>query len=205
MDRLLPNPMIQRLFRAAVSARLQRDVLIASIDPRLAGTISRAPSEAAQILTDLLRLNEIARIADGSVPLKDWLENAELLAGPLPEAAVFREALAQLQQAVGTSIAPPRSDPPAPDTRSREAALHRLLLDLFSADELRRFIRYRPGGGEMIAALPGQMTSLAELAHAVVDLLVRRSEVDAGFFAAIEAERPRRHGDIDAVRRLFKV
>lgn len=187
--RLLSNPMIQRVYQAAERARLDRDVLISSVAARLASTMP------GPILSDLLRLNEAQ--LDGDLPLKRWLEMAALLAGP--EAQVFREALTQLHEAVSARIASPQTgEVPAAGVE----ALRQLLLKLFSADELRRFIRYRPRGDEMIAALPGGTASLADVACAAANLLARIERVD-DLFAAIEAERPRRRAEIQAVRQKF--
>ena len=81
----------------------------------------------------------------------------------------------------------------------RTRALHGLLLSLFSADELRRFIRYGPDGDAITAELPGASASPAALAEAVVQALETRG-LDEHFFERVIAERPRRVADIDKVR-----
>lgn len=81
----------------------------------------------------------------------------------------------------------------------RPASLTRLLLSLFSAEELRRFVRYLPDGHEVAPMLPGATASPAALADAVVDTLTRRGAIDAPFFQALRAERPRRSSDIAVV------
>ena len=52
-----------------------------------------------QILLDLDALNAVRALADRSVPLAVWLENASTLTGPRVEAAVFRAARARLDGA----------------------------------------------------------------------------------------------------------
>ncbi|MDC0723168.1 trypsin-like serine peptidase [Nannocystis bainbridge] len=69
---------------------------------------------------------------------------------------------------------------------------------MFSADELRRFLRYG-FGDEVILALPGANVPPVQLVEAACELLERRQLVDARFFAALCAERPRRSAEIQAV------
>ena len=83
-------------------------------------------------------------------------------------------------------------------------ALHRLLLSLFSADELRRFIRYMPGGESVISDLPGPGASPASLADSAVELLGHHGLVTPEFFQHVLAERPRRAADIQAVAQLWQ-
>lgn len=92
----------------------------------------------------------------------------------------------------------------APPTGDR-AALARLLLSLFSADELRRFVRYGPDGDGIVSRLPTATASPASLADAVVDAYVSDGLVDAAFFARLLADRPRRKPDIDVVRGTWGV
>lgn len=83
-------------------------------------------------------------------------------------------------------------------------ALHQLLLSLFSADELRRFIRYMPGGESVISQLPGPGASPASLADSAVEVLERHGLVTPEFFQHALAERPRRAADIHAVAQLWQ-
>lgn len=80
--------------------------------------------------------------------------------------------------------------------------LIRLLLSLFSAAEFRRFLRYNLQE-DITPDLPGPSTSFRQLAEEAVDLLDRGGLVDAAFFQALVAERPRRAGEIRAVEKLF--
>jgi hypothetical protein len=96
---------------------------------------------------------------------------------------------------------PERSQAPAKVTRngSLAANLTTLLLACFSADELRRFLRYQPGGGDFVAGLPGQNSSPASFAHAAADGIIRQGWLSRDLRNALVAERPRRASEIDAV------
>lgn len=80
-------------------------------------------------------------------------------------------------------------------------ALSKLFLSVFSADELRRFLRFT-FGSELVDALPGN-GSFAALAEAAVDVLDKRGLVTAALFQALRVERVRRKADIDAVEALW--
>lgn len=84
-----------------------------------------------------------------------------------------------------------------------EQALEKLLLSMFSADELRRLIRYLPDGDALTARLPGANASPAVLASETVGMLVREGMINGDFWARLETERPRRKSDIDKVREQF--
>lgn len=84
-----------------------------------------------------------------------------------------------------------------------QRALEKLLLSMFSADELRRLLRYLPDGDALVAGLPGVNAAPALLATETVVLLVREGRIDADFWARLEAERPRRKADIDKVSGQF--
>jgi len=86
----------------------------------------------------------------------------------------------------------------------REEALEKLLLSMFSADELRRLIRFLPDGDALVAALPGANAAPASLVHETVGILVNRGMIDADFWARLVTERPRRKADIDKVREQFE-
>lgn len=84
-----------------------------------------------------------------------------------------------------------------------ERALENLLLSMFSADELRRLVRYLPDGDALAARLPGATASPALLASETVAALVREGMIDAPFWERLLSERPRRKPDIDKVRAHF--
>lgn len=83
-------------------------------------------------------------------------------------------------------------------------ALDKLLLSLFSADELRRFIRYLPEGDKLSAQLPGGTVSAAHFVDGAVTTLDNHGLLaDPDFWTRLAAERPRRKREIDDVRALF--
>lgn len=86
---------------------------------------------------------------------------------------------------------------------SPEAALAQLLLSLFSAEELRRHVRFSPELSHLTHDLPEASASASALASALVELCARQGLIDAAFFAALRDARPRRGGDIDRVAARF--
>lgn len=85
---------------------------------------------------------------------------------------------------------------------SPPTALHELLCDLFTADELRRFVR-RGSHAELVEKhLPGTIASLNEVADRVVAIFVRRGLV-GDLFTRLQEEFPRRSADIDRVTGLW--
>lgn len=97
-----------------------------------------------------------------------------------------------------------RTPPPPPSATALED-LQQLLVALFSAEELRRLIRYMPDGERLSMALPGRGSSLLELSTAVVDTLQHHGAVDGDFFGRLARERERRIGEIRAVAERFGV
>ncbi len=80
-----------------------------------------------------------------------------------------------------------------------QANLYRLLVGMFDAGELRRFLGYRPGGSDFVAGLPGSGVSQAAFTHAAAERLIAHGWVNRDFRNALVAERPRRVDEIDAV------
>ncbi len=78
--------------------------------------------------------------------------------------------------------------------------LTELLIALFDAGELQRFIAFLPYGQELRAALPSGSPALNHLAFDCVQAIDKRGYLDHAFFDALVQERPRRRSDIDAVR-----
>ena len=99
-------------------------------------------------------------------------------------------------------VDPVRAHPPA--QRHKLKALESLLLKMFSADELRRFVRYLPGGEAVSGGLPGQNASPVAVATSVVHALEEHGYLgDAILWECLVAERQRRRAEIDVVRALF--
>ena len=96
---------------------------------------------------------------------------------------------------------PPRAtrDHPPIHGGTAVANLTRLLMGMFSADELRRFLRFRPGGGDFVAGLPGVNASPADVATAAAQQMIAHGMMDRAMRDALVLERPRRVNDIDTV------
>jgi hypothetical protein len=74
-----------------------------------------------------------------------------------------------------------------------------LFLACFSSAELRRFLRYLPGGTDIVAALPGPDASAALFAAEAAEYLQRSGLIRRDLRDRLRAERPRRADEIDAV------
>lgn len=86
----------------------------------------------------------------------------------------------------------PMSDP--------RAALRDLLLSLFDAPSLRRWLAAGEGEPNWLDALPGESAPLVELVHRCVDLWARHGAIDDRLFARLARDFPRRRPEIEAVR-----
>jgi hypothetical protein len=95
-SKLLDRQRIRGLVDAAIDAGIegQRIALVAGIDAKFLALLPVSPSPLAQMQMDLHALNVV--LADGSVPLLRWVQNAHLLAGPRAAATVFEAALVDL-------------------------------------------------------------------------------------------------------------
>lgn len=100
-----PPPSVYDLHKAVISCDLSRDVLLRGIDERFVKSLPRANTVSAQYLQDIFELKRVVALADGSVPMVQWLANAAHLASGRKEANVFERALAAL------SAAEPRCPP----------------------------------------------------------------------------------------------
>lgn len=123
----------------------------------------------------------------------------------------------RMVQAIGrasrtTPVTPPEapvatvSPTPAPAGATKAARLEvlvRLLLSLFSSDELLRFLRFGSDTADLCEALPGGSVSPAQLFHEAGVGLDRRDLLTPEFFARLIEERPRRAGEIQRVQALF--
>ena len=79
--------------------------------------------------------------------------------------------------------------------RGMQDVLVKLLLECFSVEEMRRFVRFGPNGRDLSLLLPGPAASPLEVAKGI------RAHVpaDHDFFERLLAERPRRAGYINDV------
>jgi hypothetical protein len=72
-----------------------------------------------------------------------------------------------------------------------DSSVELLLIELFDADELRRFVRKLENSPELISELPGKNVSGIAFAYEVARLLERRGEIGSEFFRLLECERPK--------------
>ncbi len=84
-----------------------------------------------------------------------------------------------------------------------QSQLHDLLLSLFSADELRRWIRHDAALVEIASSLPGSTASAAHVVDDAIAAMRSRGLIDAAFFTRLQAEFPRRSPDIAPVARAW--
>lgn len=85
---------------------------------------------------------------------------------------------------------------------TREARLSDLLRDLYTPDNLRRFVQSGPQGRALLDELTVN-ASPTRLADEVVDALVRRGLVNAELFARLRLDRPGRSSEIREVAALW--
>lgn len=93
---LLGQESIRSVHIAAVNLGLPRAALLSHLDPAFVGSLPELSTPASQLLSDLGELNRTAQLADGSVPLKVWLENARALSAGRLEGDAFVRALKAL-------------------------------------------------------------------------------------------------------------
>ncbi len=77
--------------------------------------------------------------------------------------------------------------------------LHDLLVRLFSTDELRRWIKFGPGGAELVADIHWAQAHIG-VVDAVISALERRGGIDEAFFDRLVEVRPGRRDEVEAVR-----
>lgn len=81
-----------------------REALLVGLDPRFLASLPKMTNPAAQLLSDLHVLNRTERLADNSIPLVRWLENAILFAGPRVEGVLFKQVLRDVLVSHGHSV-----------------------------------------------------------------------------------------------------
>ncbi len=100
-----------------------------------------------------------------------------------------------------TSESPQSELPQDVPTQPRES-LFNLLLSLFSADDLRRFVHF--AYPELTYELPGRTASSADLVFEVISLVERRGLLDETFFRRLIELRARRRSEIEEVAGQFR-
>lgn len=207
--------------RRNVIARTLVGTLALALPRPLVGLFLSEAADSASIRSGVFRL-------DGSMVPADTSARPRFVEGTYPDALVMeatlrrhaadprleperrsraRAALASPEIALPLLSAsrpgPTRGTGPEVAASPHEA-LYRLLLSLFSADELRRFLRYLPDGDELSRELPGGTASSAQLVSDAVDVLESRGLLgDPDFWARLRSERPRRRHELEQVRQHF--
>lgn len=92
---ILDHRQVLRVHKAILSARLgdRRAGLLSGMPAGFVATLPHEAAPADQVLVDVDALNAAGTLADGSVPLLRWLENAVALAGARTETRIFAQAL----------------------------------------------------------------------------------------------------------------
>ncbi|WP_175407188.1 trypsin-like peptidase domain-containing protein [Streptomyces sp. TRM64462] len=76
-----------------------RPLLFEGIMTRYRGTLPMLPAPGRQVHSDLVEMNQVERLVDGSVPLEIWLRNAVAQTTQAAPLAVFQQALDDVARA----------------------------------------------------------------------------------------------------------
>lgn len=101
----LPQEEILAVRDAALDAGLAdpavRPLLFDGIMPRYRATLPLLAAPGLQVQSDLVEMNRVERLVDGSVPLETWLRNAVAQTAAAAPAAVFQRALDDVARNAG--------------------------------------------------------------------------------------------------------
>lgn len=122
---LLPNPRIHEIVDAFLQLNMNvvtvRPALLMGLPVHFVGVLPVGLPPLPQLMADLGSMNQVERLADGTVPLQVWLANAATLATGTVQERVFRRALDDVEHRASGA---PRLAPAAlPETQ--EAVVHR--------------------------------------------------------------------------------
>jgi hypothetical protein len=151
---LLSHEQISRLYRAIVGVGLDRDGLLAGVDPRVVASlpILRRPDE--QIMSDLTRMNRVGRLSDGVVPLLEVVQTAYQLTAPRREALQILPILDLLEGETRLARAGDGEDVTASERDGMSRRFHELVtrvasVTVRSADDVQDLARIlADGAGE---------------------------------------------------------
>lgn len=137
------------------------------------------------------------RVKDDELGIRAKIQARMKALGVRPEEM---DALVVFQRPVLRDSEPlPPGQPLRMGASSLVSNLSNLLLRIFDAGELRRFLGYLPGGTAIVAALPGPNASAASIAFEAAGYLQRHGLVRRDLRDRLVAERPRRVDEIDQV------
>ncbi len=208
---------------AAISAGVYRGLALRSLESfRPRSYLPRSPisGELLQAGKDWRTGVPWGQLSPARLGLARWMKLNDMTGG-LPDAVLFidvkdngptsanaddvrrargvsDDALAALADGTMSS---PSAPPKVPAKHPGSSGLRGLLLNCFSADEIRRLVGFLPQGSVLVAELPGASASLAATIDAVVDVLRRHGAADDAFWSAVHAARPYRRDEIERVRR----
>lgn len=108
--RHLGDDRIFELVDALVNAKLAtpdtRRILLAGVNPVYSADLPVIGSPRAQLLADASELDQLRRLADGSVPMAAWLRAGVFLTDAREEGKVFRAALSDVQSKTAARSGP---------------------------------------------------------------------------------------------------
>lgn len=117
------NEVVNAAMAAGLAGQDQRTLLLSSIDRAVVLGLNTLQAPQLQLRSDLVSLNTIERLADGSVPLQLWLSEASTLTAGRVEEAVFRSYQAMV--AAEASGQPQMPEPASlPEVVNNEAIIH---------------------------------------------------------------------------------
>lgn len=190
-------------------ARTLVGTLVLALTPRLVRLFLSEASDSASIRSGMFRVDRgLVPEASPSPSLRlDGVYPAQEVHGAhvrrvVADPEVDPSIKSQLRAGLAPS-APSSDELRGTMTSGRYRALEQLLLSMFSADELRRFVRYHTSR-DIAAELPEKTVSAAALVVAVIEAIERHGMLDDAFWAALRSERPRRRADIDEVTVQFE-
>lgn len=110
MSQLLSQNEIHEIHNVVVNLGLERVSLLQGLPRSYEASLPRATTLSAQYLLDLNNMNRVPRLNDGSCPLEIWLNNAKLLANPLPQEAVLETFLEMVRAKINRPLNPDVAD-----------------------------------------------------------------------------------------------
>lgn len=118
-----PEDRLTALYTAAMAVRAYEslDALLSGMEPSVQAELPTAGKPSMRLFSTIHHLNEIEKLADGTIPFRIWLRNAEQLWSPRVEASVFRDALRELEEKEKSSVAAPTPEGRNPKRRAPDA------------------------------------------------------------------------------------
>ena len=90
-----------------------------------------------------------------------------------------------------------------PQSANPHRQLSEFICEAFSASELRRFLVEGLGYRQLLYELPGDGSTMVDLAFHMVEALCRRGLIDQEFFSRLRRERPTRELEVEVLKDLW--